>query len=280
MEHWLTDNDGWCVRSVRRKRQTGDDQHLSFQFSSLLQVTAWSTRMSPTAIQRRRSSLGMNWTHWMFHSTFFLCKSIDWTVRLSRWQDWKIVKCGTSIVTDDGKNRRSIVQWHHPCLNTSPQDIRRNLCCSPLIRSRSSMSLSISFFILSTGKVPDWTFDSIQGENNVDTCPIFVMPSNGYETLIDPWDEQQRHSARRWYVDVFLVSVQTSLLTFCSREELRRNCRSEEQRQEEWHVVCVVRDPWRSWIDLDDESDDEQSDDLVDQSDTRASDWNEDAAVK
>ena len=45
-------------------------------------------------------------------------------------------------------------------LNASPQDIRRNSCCSPLIRSRSSMSLSISFFILPTGNVRDWTFDS------------------------------------------------------------------------------------------------------------------------
>ena len=71
-------------------------------------------------------------------------------------------------------------------LNASPQDIRRNSCCSTLIRSRSSMSLSISFFILPTGKVRDRTFDSIQGENNVDTCPIFIMPSNGYETSIDP----------------------------------------------------------------------------------------------
>ena len=206
-------------------------------------------------------------------------------------------------------------------LNAYPQDIRRNSRCSPLISSRSSMSLSTpsvrsisSFFprvkfvigYLITVKarttsrlVRSLSWLRIDPSSMTNNCPNRLLRAMVRSTWRIRWTWNMNRSLRRTTM-AFCSAVVcrgisrvhwnfSSGLLFTGRTETglsiwrtSRKCFSSDrsmwkwrrpQRQQEWHVdvshaVSVLRDPWTSWIDLDDDSDDEQSGDLDDQSDT------------
>ena len=136
--------------------------------------------------------VGISWIRWMFHSLFFPCKSINWIVprlsltglKLKDCQVWNIDNHGrlkepTIVVQpnlDSSASGNYIIraQWLLDRLQT-----QLVLLTTDFIKIFDVSVDPISDFILPTGKVRNWTFYYSQGENNVETCLIFIIASNG-----------------------------------------------------------------------------------------------------